>query len=76
MQEIESLSYTVKEINTVVGLHTYTVVAFCEPESFVMVKEIWEGVFTSVDVLFFAEEQCPNRSGSLKRPCLVSNGFR
>lgn len=74
-QEIESISYTVKEINTVAGLHTYTVVAFCEPESFVIVKEIWGSVFTGVDVLFFADEQFTNRSGSLTNsilaPCIL-----
>jgi len=63
-QEIESISYTVKEINTVAGLHTYTIVAFCEPESFVIVKEVWESVFNSVNVLFFPDEQFTNKSGS------------
>lgn len=54
-----------KEINTVSGLHTYTVVSICEPESFLIVKEIWESVFTGVDVMFFADDQSNSRSGSL-----------
>ena len=63
-QEIESISYTAKEINTVAGLHSYTVVSICEPESFLLVKEIWESVCTDVDVVFFADDHSNNRSGN------------
>lgn len=64
-QDVENISDTAKEINIVVGLHTYTVVSICEPEIFVMIKEIWESLFTGVDVMFFADDQSSNRSGSL-----------
>ena len=48
-EEIENISYTAKEINTVAGLHTYTVLCVCEPEAFVTIQTVWEGIFLFLD---------------------------
>ena len=76
-EDIENISYTIKEINTVAGLHTYTVVCVCQPEAFLALKDVWENVFTCVDVLFFADHQSQSRLGInniCKFACLYCSG--
>ena len=46
------------------GLHTYTVVGICDPEALPKVKEVWESIFTLVDVMFFADDNSTKTSGS------------
>ena len=45
-----------KKVNSATGLHTYTTVCLCEPESILMVKQVWQALFTFVDILYFADD--------------------
>ncbi len=53
-ETIESLAYTIKEINAVAGCSTYTVGALSCPASFQVIQEVWTKVFVNADVLFAA----------------------
>jgi len=37
------------------GLHTYTAVCMCQPESFSVLKGTWDSIFMNVDALFIAD---------------------
>ena len=41
----------------------YTVVGICDPEAFPKVKEVWESIFTLVDVMFSADDNSTKTSG-------------
>jgi len=77
-ESIKKISYAIKEINTVAGLHTYSVVGICDPEMFPQVLETWKNIFTDVDVLFFADENIITKTGikhtnNVKPKCITIN---
>ena len=65
-EEIESLAYTSKKINTVAGLHTYVSIGICSPRDLHVVEAIWNALFKNVDLLFYASTKA-NKSGA--HPC-------
>lgn len=61
-EEMESLAYTSKEINTVAGMYTYVSIGICSPKDLHTVEEIWSTLFRNIDVLFYASTKA-NKSG-------------
>jgi len=50
-----SVSYTVKEINSVHSFATYTVIGICLPAQVQALTQAWSSAFKCIDILYFAE---------------------
>ena len=51
-EDVESVGYTAKEINSTASLYTYTVIALCYPDLLHEVQTVWKQLFENVDMLF------------------------
>ena len=56
IEDVDSLGYTAKEINSVSGLYTYTAIATCYPTSLHNVLTAWSQLFGNIDTLFTISE--------------------
>ena len=56
IEDVESLGYTAKEINSVSGLYTYTAIATCYPTLLHNVSTAWYQLFGNIDTLFIISE--------------------
>ena len=59
---VESLAYTIKEINAVTGCGLYTVAGLCCPALLPTVQEVWSKVYVNSDILFAAVKDGKNGS--------------
>lgn len=60
VEDVDSLGYTAKEINSASGLYTYTAIATCYPASLHNVITAWNQLFGNVDTLFTISEDFRN----------------
>ena len=47
-EEVDDISYTLKEINAIGGKNNYNVVAICIPDNMHIVKAAWEKLLTDL----------------------------
>lgn len=52
--KMESLAYTVKEVNAFLGCHLYVVAAMSDVDDYQQVQQIWQRAFGHSEVLFVA----------------------
>ena len=60
-EEVDDISYTLKEINAIGGKTNYNVVAICIPDNMHIVKAAWEKAFDWSEYLFIADKSYTNR---------------
>ena len=51
---MQSLAYSVKEVNAVAGCTLFVVAAICNLNSLSLTQEVWQHAFVNYDVLFYA----------------------
>lgn len=59
---MESLAYTIKEINAVTGLGLYTASVVCFPKTLPLVQEVWTKAFVNTVNLYVANASLPRQS--------------
>ena len=60
---MESVGYTIKEINAVADCQVYTVAAMCDPCLLSVVQEVWSKAIIKTNVPFTANKQHFHRPG-------------
>ena len=55
VQEVESIFYTIKEVNSVAGCVLYTTACICAINDLPAVKEISERIFINTEVLYWCD---------------------
>ena len=67
-EEVDDISYTLKEINAIGGKTNYNVVAICIPDNMHIVKAAWGKAFDRSECLFMADKSCTNRGNQVYSP--------
>ena len=60
---MESVCYTIEEVNAVAGCQVYTAAAMCDPCLLSVVQAVWSKAFVNRDVLFAAIKERFHRPG-------------
>ena len=63
-EEVDDISYTLKEINPIGGKTNYSVVAICIPDNMHIVTAAWEKAFDRSECLFMADKSYTNQAYS------------
>ena len=58
---MESLAYTVKEVNSTIGLETFNIAVICETLDLPLVKEVLSRAFDNISILFMGDQTCPKK---------------
>ena len=58
-EDVESLAYTIKEINAVTGLGLYTASVVCFPKTVPLVQEVWTKAFVNTVNLYITNASLP-----------------
>ena len=70
-EEMNSVTFTIKEINSVSNCPVFTSVAICSPSQLPMVHELWKKAFTNTDILFCGlhEKLCQRKGEIISKHC-------
>lgn len=55
-EDIESILYTIKEVNSVAGCNLYTAACICTVDQLMLVKETSQKVFINTEILFWCDD--------------------
>lgn len=55
-EDVESLLYAIKEINSVAGCTIFTAACWCAVEQLAVVHEVAEKIFTNAEILFWCDD--------------------